>query len=141
MHVSTENQKKGNNNVRLDTSQSGADAAMQVNTDYEGDHEISKWLKNRDFRRALSMGVDRDQINEAFWLGIGTAGSAAPADDVAINPGKEYRKKWATPDPKQAYAMLEKIGVSNKDGEGYRLRTDGKGRLRIELMTVGGQFI
>lgn len=139
--VFIENQKKGNYSVRLDTSQSGADAAMLVNTAYEGDPEVSKWLKNRDFRRAMSMGMDRDQINEAFWLGIGTAGSAAPADDVAINPGKEYRKKWAALDLKQANALLDKIGLTKKDGEGYRLRTDGKGRLRIELMTVGGQFI
>jgi peptide/nickel transport system substrate-binding protein len=139
--VFIENQKKGNYSVHLDTSQSGADAAMLINTAYEGDPEVSKWLKNRDFRRALSMGFDRDQINEAFWLGIGTAGSAAPADDVAINPGKEYRKKWATLDLKQANALLDKIGLDKKDGEGYRLRTDGKGRLRIELMTVGGQFI
>jgi peptide/nickel transport system substrate-binding protein len=139
--VFIENQKKGNYSVRLDTSQSGADAAMLVNTAYEADPEVSKWLKNRDFRRALSMGFDRDQINEAFWLGIGTAGSAAPADDVAINPGKEYRKKWASLDLKQANALLDKLGLTKKDGEGYRLRTDGKGRLRIELMTVGGQFI
>ena len=71
--VFIENQKKGGYSVHLDTSQSGADAAMLVNTAYEADPEVSKWLKNRDFRRAISMGFDRDQINEAFWLGIGTA--------------------------------------------------------------------
>jgi len=68
-------------------------------------------------------------------------GSTAPADDVAISPGKEYRKKWGVLDVKQANALLDKIGLSKKDGEGYRLRTDGKGRVRIELMSVGGQFI
>ncbi len=36
--------------------------------------------------------------------------------------------------------MLDKIGLAKKDAEGYRLRTDGKGRLRIEIMTLGGQF-
>jgi peptide/nickel transport system substrate-binding protein len=61
--VFIENQKKGNYTVRLDTSQSGADAAMLVNTAYDADAEVAKWLKNRDFRRAMSMGVDRDQIN------------------------------------------------------------------------------
>jgi len=139
--VFIENQKKGNYSIHLDTQQSGCDAGMLINTAYEGDPEISKWLKNRDFRRAISMGIDRDQLNEAFWLGIGTPGSTAPADDVAINPGKEYRKKWATLDVKQANSLLDQIGLTKKDGEGYRLRTDGKGRLRIELMTVGGQFI
>ena len=37
--------------------------------------------------------------------------------------------------------MLDKIGLAKKDAEGYRLRTDGKGRLRIEIMTLGGQFV
>ena len=37
--------------------------------------------------------------------------------------------------------MLDKIGLTKKDAEGYRLRTDGKGRLRIEIMTLGGQFV
>jgi peptide/nickel transport system substrate-binding protein len=139
--VFIDNQKKGNYSIHLDTSQSGCDAAMLLNTAYEADPEIGKWLNNRDFRRAISMGFDRDQLNEALWLGLGTPGSCAPADDVAINPGKEYRKKWSTLDVKQANALLDKIGLTKKDGEGYRLRSDGKGRIRIELMSVGGQFI
>ena len=139
--VFVENQKRGNYSIHLDTSQSGCDAALLVNTAYEADLEVAKWLTNRDFRRAISLGIDRDQLNEALWLGIGTPGSTAPAEDVAINPGKEYRKKWAVLDVKQANSLLDKIGLTKKDGEGYRLRTDGKGRLRIELMTMGGQFI
>ncbi len=139
--VFLENRQKGNYSVHLDTSQSGCDAALLVNTAYEADPEIAKWLTNRDFRRAISLGIDRDQLNEALWLGIGTPGSCAPAEEVSINPGKEYRKKWAVLDLKQANALLDKIGLTKKDGEGYRLRTDGKARVRIELMSVGGQFI
>ncbi len=37
--------------------------------------------------------------------------------------------------------MLDRLGLSKKDAEGYRLRTDGKGRIRLELMTAGGSFI
>jgi tetratricopeptide (TPR) repeat protein len=54
--------------------------------------------------------------------------------------GKEYRKKWAVLDVKQANMMLDQIGLTAKDGDGYRLRTDGRGRLRIEIMTIGGQL-
>ncbi len=139
--VFLENQKKGSYKIFLDTAQMGSDCALMVNTAYELDPEVGKWLKTRDFRRALSLGIDRAQLNEAFWLGIGIPGSCAPADDVAINPGKEYRKKWSVLDLKQANALLDKIGLTQKDGEGYRLRTDGKGRLRIEMVTMGGQMI
>jgi peptide/nickel transport system substrate-binding protein len=138
--VYIENQKKGNYTIHLDTSQSGCDTALLVNTAYDADPEVAKWLANRDFRRAMSLGIDRNQLNEAFWLGMGTPGSAAPAEEVAISPGPQYRKRWAVLDLKQANQMLDNIGLTKKDGEGYRLRTDGKGRLRIELMTVGGQF-
>ena len=34
--------------------------------------------------------------------------------------------------------MLDAIGLDKKDAEGYRLRRDGKGRLRLEIMTVAG---
>jgi len=139
--VYIENQKKGNYTIHLDTQQSGCDAALLVNTAYEADPEVANWLGNRDFRRALSLGIDRNQLNETFWLGIGTPGSTAPAEDVPISPGREYRKKWAVLDLKQANALLDKIGLQKKDSEGFRLRTDGKGRLRIELMTVGAQFV
>src|SRR5207248_1491273 len=92
-------------------------------------------------RHALSLGIDRDQLNEAFWLGVGTAGSIAPAPDTLYSPGPEWNKKYATLDLKQANELLDKVGLTKKDGDGYRLRTDGKGRLRLELVTVGGQFV
>jgi peptide/nickel transport system substrate-binding protein len=87
------------------------------------------------------MGIDRDQLNETFWLGIGVPGSVAPSESTPFSPGPEWRKKWSTLDVKQANALLDKIGLDKKDGEGYRLRTDGKGRLRIELQTSAGAFI
>jgi peptide/nickel transport system substrate-binding protein len=33
------------------------------------------------------------------------------------------------------------LGLTKKDSEGFRLRLDGKGRLRLELVTYGGQFL
>jgi peptide/nickel transport system substrate-binding protein len=71
----------------------------------------------------------------------GTPGSIAPAPDTVYSPGPEWNKKYATLDIKQANELLDKVGLSKKDSEGYRLRTDGKGRLRLELVTVGGQFV
>jgi peptide/nickel transport system substrate-binding protein len=139
--VFLENRDKVGYDVRLDPALNGSDATLQVNHAYEADAEVAKWLHTADFRRALSMGIDRDQLNETFWLGIGTPGSVAPADSTPYNPGPEWRKKWSTLDVKQSNALLDKIGLSKKDGEGYRLRVDGKGRLRLELQTSAGAFI
>ncbi len=139
--VFLENRDKVGYDVRLDPALNGADATLQINHAYDADPEIAKWLHNRDFRRALSMGIDRDQLNETFWLGIGVPGSVAPSESTPYSPGPEWRTKWSTLDLKQANALLDKIGLAKKDGEGYRLRSDGKGRLRIELLTSAGAFI
>ena len=50
-------------------------------------------------------------------------------------------KKWGALDLKQANDLLDKVGLTKKDSDGYRLRADGKGRLRLEMVTVGGQFV
>jgi peptide/nickel transport system substrate-binding protein len=139
--VFLENRAKGGYEVRLDPAAHGSDATLQTNQSYEADPEVAKWLQTRDFRRALSMGIERGQLNEAFWLGLGVPGSHAPAENMPENPGPEWRTKWCTHNPKQANEFLDKIGLTQKDGEGYRLRTDGKGRLRIEILTPAGSII
>lgn len=139
--VFLENAKKGNYTVHLDPGFNGSDVAIHIGNAYEADPEISKLLKNKDFRHALALGIDRDQLNEAFWLGVGTAGSVAPSPDTIYSPGPEWNKKWGVLDLKQANELLDKLDLTKKDSEGYRLRTDGKGRLRLEMITVGGQFV
>ena len=139
--VFLENRAKGNYDVHLDPALNGSDATLQINHAYEADPEIAKWLQTRDFRRALSLGINRDQLNETFWLGVGTAGSVAPAESVPYSPGPEWRKKWSTHNPNQANEFLDKLGLTKKDNEGYRLRTGGKGAIRLELLTVAGSFI
>ncbi len=134
--VILDNQKKGNYTLHLDLAYNGADTVLQINQSFKADPEIRKWLTNTDFRRALSLGVDRDQLNQTFWLGIGTPGSTVPAESMPQNPGPEWRKKWSIHDPKQANEILDKIGLSKKDGEGYRLRTDNGERLRIQIQAV-----
>ena len=134
--VFLENQETGDYTVSLDPAQHGADGAFMFNQSYEADPEIGQWLKNVDFRRALSLGVDRDSINEIIFLGIGVPGSAVVAETSPFNPGEEYRSLWSTYDPDQANALLDSIGLTERDAEGFRLRTDNGERLIIELPTI-----
>jgi len=139
--VLLENQEKGDYTIHLDPALNGADVNLHMGNAYKGDAEIAKWIRNKDFRHALSLGIDRDQLNETFWLGVGTPGSNAPAESTLYSPGPEYRKLWCTYDPDQANQILDKIGLTKKDGEGFRVRTDNGERLRLEMITVGGQFV
>jgi peptide/nickel transport system substrate-binding protein len=134
--VFLENQERGDYTLYLDPAQHGADGAFMFNQSYEADPEIAKWLKNVDFRRALSLAVDRDSINEIIFLGIGTPGSAVVAESSPFNPGPEYRSLWSTYDPETANEMLDAIGLTERDAEGFRLRTDNGERLILEIPSI-----
>ena len=139
--VFLDNQGRGDYTVSLDPADIGCDACLFVNQTYDADPEIAIWLQNRDFRIALSHGIDREQLNEAFWLGLGTPGSQVLAETSPYNPGPEYRSMHSTYDPQRANEMLDALGLTRRDSQGYRLRTDGEGRLRLEMTTVGGHFL
>ena len=67
-----------------------------------------------------------------------TAGSAVVAESSPFSPGPEYRSLWSPnkPDVEQANALLDAIGLTKKDSEGFRLRTDNGERLILELPTI-----
>jgi peptide/nickel transport system substrate-binding protein len=132
--VLLQNQKANNYKVYLDPGTYGTDMQIAFNHSFDKDPEIAKWIGNTDFRRALSLAIDREELNQIFWLGIGEPRTIVPSDDNPYNPGKEYGTLWATHDPDQANAMLDKLGLTKKDSDGFRLRTDGKGRLTVEVL-------
>ena len=135
--VFIENMDKGGYDIHLDPTRHGGDAMLCINQGFEGDMEVGNWLRNADFRRALSLSIDRDSINEVMFLGLGVSGSIAPGSDTMFSPGPEevYRKMWSTHDVETANQMLDGLGLTEKDSEGYRQRLDGKGRLVIEMQT------
>ncbi|HEV8637034.1 MAG TPA: ABC transporter substrate-binding protein, partial [Chloroflexota bacterium] len=135
-----QNEQKGNYTVKFWKWPHGTDAGFFMNVNYDADPEIAKWIRNKDFRVALSLGIDRNQLNEIFWLGQGEPGSAAPANGNQFLPGPEYRTLHSTLDPKKANELLDSIGLK-KGPDGMRQRTDGKGTLVLTITTVGAAFV
>jgi peptide/nickel transport system substrate-binding protein len=131
--VFLENAARGKYKVHLDPGFNGSDSELKFNFAYRLDPEIQKWFANLEFRRALALGIDREQINEAFFLGLGVTGTPIPADIIPESPGKDYRQRWATLDVAKANAMLDAVGLKKKDAEGFRLRTDNGERLRLQI--------
>ena len=128
-----ENAERSHLKVHLDLGFNGADSVVIFNLAYHDDAEIAKWIATPDFRRALGLGIDREQLNQAFWLGLGTPSSVIPSDLMPESPGAAFRDTWAVLDVAKANAMLDKIGLAKKDSEGFRLRTDNGQRLRLQL--------
>ena len=139
--VFLENEEKGAYKLYLDPGDYGSDMQVKINKSYDEDPEIGDLLRNVDFRRALSLGVDRDQISETFFLGIAPPRSVAPVASNDCYPGQEYETKWHTHDPAQANALLDGLGYTDKNSEGIRMRKDGQGPLIIVVTTLGGQFV
>ena len=68
--------------------------------------------------------------------------SSLMSDDASPeNAGPEWRTKWSTLDVNQANALLDKIGLTKKDPQGLRLRTDNGQLLRLTVTTVAAAFL
>jgi peptide/nickel transport system substrate-binding protein len=132
--VLIDGQQRAGYKLHLDPEQGGLGIAL--NLAYEADPEIGTLLRAVEFRRALSLSIDRQQINDSFFLGTGTVSAPLGGDDNKYFPGKEWRTKWATLDVAQANTLLDGLGYTQKDADGYRLRKDGKGRVRLDFLAV-----
>lgn len=134
------NAKRGNYRVLFWRSQSGSACGISINQTYEEDPEIARWLRNKDFRVALSHGVDRHTLNELVFLGTGTPRAYLCSTDSPYYPGPEYENLYATLEIDKANATLDRIGLAKKNSDGFRLRSDGKGVLVITVAVTGDAF-
>ena len=102
---------------------------MYVNHSLQG--KYGDLLRNVDFRRALSVAIDRDAINQNTYLGLGEARQIVPLKNSPFYPGDEAAFAWTQYDVDLANMMLDEI-VPDKDSEGFRTFPDGE-RLVLRL--------
>lgn len=76
-------------------------------------------------RRALSLAIDREEINKAVFFGLAreSANSVLPESPL-YKP--EYANAWASYDPDQANRLLDEAGFSKRNKDGIRLLPDGR---------------
>jgi peptide/nickel transport system substrate-binding protein len=92
---------------------------------------------NRDvrFRRALSLAIDRHEINQAIYYGLAIEGQNTVLPESKLyDPA--YRSAWAAYDPKQAGKLLDEIGLIKRNSSGIRLLPDGQ-PLEIVIENAG----
>ena len=77
----------------------GADAVIAINQTYKADPEMGKVMAKKDFRVALSLAINRDQIKESVFLGLGEARQGVPAPWHPYFPGAEYAGVNSGPAP------------------------------------------
>ena len=122
-------QEVGGYRVHQYLSPSPADWGFWINQSYDEDPVIGDLLRKRDFRTALKIAVDREELQEAVFAGSGEIRDYAPAEGSLFDVGPELRYYDIERDVDRANALLDGLGLTAKDSEGYRLRPDGDGRI------------
>lgn len=89
------------------------------------DPAIAHLFQQIDFRAALSHAIDRKALNQQLLGGIGTYRQFAPSsNDVYYVDG--IGKRFLEFDVDTANKLLDGLGLDKKNGDGIRLRSDGK---------------
>ena len=120
--------------VSLWATTKGAHVALFPNLNVEDD----TWralVRDARFRRALSLAIDREEINYVIYYGLAGEGNDS------VLPGSplyrpEYRDRWAGYDLAAAAALLDDLGLDRRDSDGVRLLPDGR-RMEIIVETAG----
>ncbi len=133
--VLKEQEKTGKYKITAWPTFGGADAVIALNPTYTADPEMGKLMADKDFRRALSLAINRDQIKESVFLGLGEARQGVPAPWHPYFPGPEWAQKYTEFKRDEANKMLDGIGLNKKDANGMRLLPSGK-PATIEISVV-----
>lgn len=86
---------------------------------------LNKLFNDPNFRQALSIAINRDDVQQIAWNGFGVPRQASPIPGTPYYDA-EFEKKWTEYDPDTANQLLDDLGLTEKDSDGYRLRSDGK---------------
>ncbi|MEZ5848342.1 MAG: ABC transporter substrate-binding protein [Geminicoccaceae bacterium] len=92
------------------------------------------------FRQAMSVALDRDEMNDLVYFGQGRPMQYTIVDPGTVSYVTEDQTYYLTEyDPDQANAWLDEMGLEDRDGDGKRERPDGSSLvLNLDFATQGG---
>jgi peptide/nickel transport system substrate-binding protein len=120
--------------VRLWDSAKGSQVALFPNLNHN-DPEFRKLFRDVRFRRALSLAIDRHEINQVIFYGLATEANNTVLPESPLYK-KEYATRWAALDIKEANRLLDEIGLTRRGDEGIRVLPDGR-PLELTVETAG----
>lgn len=81
-------------------------------------------LRDRRFRLALSAAIDRDDINQTLFYGLATPGNNTALQQSPLYAPERVARN-AVFDLAKANALLDEMGLTQRNARGIRLRPDG----------------
>jgi peptide/nickel transport system substrate-binding protein len=112
-----------NNRYRVQVSPGTGTAAVYINQ-YSRDEMLRPILQDRRFRIALSVAINREELNEMVYSGLATAnnGVSIPQYPAHIDGIDQLYTQY---DPAQARRLLDEVGLK-RVGEGLRRLPNGE---------------
>lgn len=101
----------------------GSDLAIQANFNHP-DPRLSTLFQDVRFRRALSVAINREEMNKIIYFGRGTPRqvTVVPTSDY-FKP--EFASAYTEYDVETANRLLDEAGLVDIDGDGMRELSDG----------------
>jgi peptide/nickel transport system substrate-binding protein len=118
------NQEKGGYDLWMGGDFWSSATTFWINHTFEGDPELGEIMADKRFRQALSLAIDRDEINEKIFLGLGVPVQNAPYRGNFFTK-EEWAKAYVDHDPDRANALLDDMGLTNRDVDGFRTKPGG----------------
>lgn len=119
-----QNEEKGNYTVTLFQNTRGADSVFGFNLTHK-DPVLREIFNNFKFRQAMSLAINRQEINDVLYFG------KADIRQATVPPITSFYEPWMGEqyiefDPDTANALLDEIGLKWDDKKETRLRPDGQ---------------
>ena len=89
------------------------------------DDVMTEIAQHPNFVKALSVAIDREEINQSLLFGTARMGQLAPLPSSKYYK-EEYGTAWAQFDTALANQLLDEMGLDKKNAQGIRLRSDGQ---------------
>ncbi|MFN4088812.1 MAG: ABC transporter substrate-binding protein [Alphaproteobacteria bacterium] len=128
-----QNETKRDYSIRLWRTGKGAHIALFPNLNID-DPVWRQMFRDVRFRRALSLALNRDEVNKVLFYGLALPGNNTMLPDSPL-ASDERRTRWATFDLKQANGLLDEMGLKH-GSDGIRRLPDGR-PLAIIVETAG----
>jgi peptide/nickel transport system substrate-binding protein len=128
-----QNEQKGNYRTLIWKSDRSAVVGIAFNSTYTENPVLAKLFSTPDWRRALSLAINRGEINQLVLLGLGEARQATIDKSVSyFDPA--WLTAYAQFDRARANQMLDALGLAKRGSDGFRLGPDGQPlKIRIEF--------